>query len=68
MFFRDKKEAELVKELIENKHRHLQVRVIKGAPVSKEHYVTFSNKVLTVERLVKELRITQKEFKAALGL
>lgn len=66
MFLKDTIEAELVKQFIENKHRHLNVRVIKGAPVSKECYITFNNKVLTEVRLEKELRIRRKELETLL--
>ena len=68
MFFTDKKQAELVKHFIENTNKNLNVRVIKGGSVSKEHYITFNGKVLTEERLEKDLRIKHKDLKTALGL
>ena len=66
MFFKDKKDAEFVKQFIENRHskKSLNVRVIKGGTVSKEHYITFNGKVLTEERLEKELRIKRNELGA----
>ena len=48
--------------------KNLNVRVIKGGTVSKEHYITFNGKVLTEERLEKDLRIKLKDLKTALGV
>ena len=66
MFFKDKKDAEFVKQFIENRNskKSLNVHVKKGGTVSKEHYITFNGKVLTEERLVKELDIKRKELGA----
>ena len=68
MFFKDKNEAELVKLFLEKKHKYKNFKAIQAASASREHYITFSNKVLTVERLERELRIKRKELETALGL
>lgn len=67
MFFKDKKEAEFVKLFLEKKQKYIKFHIKQAAPASKEHYIIFSNKALTVERLEKELRIKHKELKAVLG-
>ena len=68
MFFKDKKQAERVKLFVENTSKNLNVRAIKGGSVSKEHYITFNGKVLTEERLEKDLHIKLKDLKTVLGV
>ena len=43
MIFTNGKEAQLAQALIEKKRPGRSVRVIKAAPASKEHYITYDN-------------------------
>ena len=58
----------LLQQLLPGFDSYKLICLVTGGTVSKEHYITFNSKVLTEERLEKDLRIKLKDLKTALGV